>query len=241
MRTSTEHGGSWPGRKRARGGNLYRAGVLGVLQSGSPRLWAYVACSERTVLWRWLWYTFSQVIFSSNGMIQPTNQRGFTLLELLVVIAIVGILVAVVFVALDPAQRFQQARDAIRQNDVQEILSAVKRYQVDHAGDDLAAVAALTAGNIYMVVDGAMALGCDDQNASCDTAVTGDSHCVDLSLLVDQYLDDVPISPLGSVPWDDGSADGERGTGYTLERDANGTIRVRACESGDAAEISAAL
>lgn len=172
-------------------------------------------------------------------MILPKQQRGFTLVELLVVIAIVGILVAVVFVALDPASRFRQARDAVRQNDVQEILSAVKLHQVDNDGAYLASIAALTAGNVYMVVDGAMALGCDDNNASCDTDVTNDTACADLAGLVDQYLDDVPVSPAGAVTWDDGSADGEEGTGYTIERDAQGVIRIRACESEDTTEISA--
>lgn len=168
------------------------------------------------------------------------NQRGFTLVELLVVIAIIGILVAVVFVALDPAQRFQQARDAVRQNDVQEILSAIKLHQVDNDGTYLASVAALTAGSVYLVVDGAMVTGCDDNNVSCDTAVTADGSCVNLAGLVDQYLEDVPVSPAGAVTWDDGSADGEEGTGYTIERDADGIIRVRACESEDTAEITAA-
>ena len=168
------------------------------------------------------------------------SKKGFTLIELLVVIAIIGILVAVVFVALDPATRFAQARDAVRQNDVQEVLSAIKLNQVDNDGDYLASIAAMTAGSVYMVVDGAMALGCDDNNASCDTDVTSDTTCVTLAGFVDQYLNDVPISPSGAVTWDDGSANGEEGTGYTIERDAQGVIRVRACESEDTTEISAA-
>lgn len=168
------------------------------------------------------------------------NQRGFTLVELLVVIAIIGILVAVVFVALDPATRFQQARDAVRQNDVQEILSAIKLHQVDNDGNYLASVAGMTAGQVYMVVDGAaMAAGCDDNNASCDTDVTADTNCVNLAGLVDQYLNSVPVSPAGAVTWDNGDAVGEEGTGYTLERDAQGVVRVRACESEQGAEIVA--
>lgn len=169
---------------------------------------------------------------------QRTNQKGFTLIELLVVIAIIGILVGVVFVALDPATRFEQARDAVRQNDVQEILSAVKLNQVDNEGDYLAAVAATTAGSVYMIVDGAMATGCDDN--ACDTAVASDTACVNLAGLVDQYLEDVPISPAGVTTWDDGSAAGEEGTGYTLERETNGVIRIRSCESEDTTEIEAA-
>ncbi len=173
-------------------------------------------------------------------MPHSSNQRGFTLIELLVVIAIVGILVAVVFVALDPATRFEQARDAVRQNDVQEILSAVKLHQIDNDGDYLAAVAGTTAGSVYLIVDGAMALGCDDNNGTCDTDVTNDTTCVNLAGLVDQYLEDVPVSPAGVVTWDDGSADGEEGTGYTLSRDAEGVIRITACESEDTTAIEAA-
>lgn len=168
------------------------------------------------------------------------NKQGFTLIELLVVIAIIGILVGVVFVALDPATRFKQARDAVRQNDVQEILSAVKLHQVDNSGSYLTSIAATTAGSVYMIVDGSMAAGCDDNNTACDTAVTSDTTCVNLAGLVDQYLEDVPISPAGTVTWDDGSANGEEGTGYTLERETNGVIRIRACESEDTTEIEAA-
>ena len=173
-------------------------------------------------------------------MVNSKRQSGFTLIELLVVIAIIGILVAVVFVALDPATRFAQARDAVRQNDVQEILSGIKLHQVDNDGDYLAAVAGTTAGSVYMIVDGAMVTGCDDNNAACDTDVTGDATCVDLAGLVDAYLEDVSVSPAGTITWDDGSADGEEGTGYTLEREATGTIRIRACESEDTTEIEAA-
>ncbi|MFA4922776.1 MAG: type II secretion system protein [Ignavibacteriaceae bacterium] len=171
-------------------------------------------------------------------MFKAKQQSGFTLIELLVVIAIIGVLVGVVFIALDPATRFEQARDAVRQNDVQEVLSAVKLHQVDNNGSYLAAIAATTAGSVYMIVDGAMAAGCDDN--ACDTAPTSDTTCVNLAGLVDQYLEDVPISPAGVTTWDDGSAAGEEGTGYTLERETNGVIRIRSCESEDTTEIEAA-
>ena len=47
--------------------------------------------------------------YTNNTM---KNSKGFTVVELLVVIAIVGVLVAILFVALDPEQRLQEARDA---------------------------------------------------------------------------------------------------------------------------------
>ncbi|NQV89286.1 MAG: type II secretion system protein [Parcubacteria group bacterium] len=164
-----------------------------------------------------------------------TNLKGFTLIELLVVIAIIGILVAVVFVALDPATRFAQARDAVRQNDVQEILSGVLLYQVDNGGSHLSSINTAATNTVMMISDGAMAAGCDDNNVSCDTAVASDTACVDLSGLVDTYLEDVPVSPAGAVTWDEAT----EGTGYTLEKEANGVIRIRACESEDTTEISA--
>lgn len=161
------------------------------------------------------------------------NQKGFTLVELLVVIAIIGVLVAIIFVALDPATRFKQARDAVRQNDVQEILTAIKPDQVDNGGTYIASIAALTAGEVYMAVNGAtMVEGCDDNNTYCDTAVTDDTSCVNIAgLATEGYLNGVPVSPAGSVTWDDGSGAADEGTGYTISVSTTGIVTVRACES----------
>jgi prepilin-type N-terminal cleavage/methylation domain-containing protein len=168
--------------------------------------------------------------FSKHLM--QTKQKGFTLVELLVVIAIIGILVAIIFVALDPAARFGQARDAVRQNDVQEILSAIKLYQVDNGGAHLASINGLTNGEVYMAVNGAtMGTGCDDNNANCTTNVTSDTNCVDIAGLISGgYLNGMPVSPAGLTTWDDGDTSGEEGSGYTISKDANGIVTVRACE-----------
>jgi prepilin-type N-terminal cleavage/methylation domain-containing protein len=48
---------------------------------------------------------------------------GFTVIELLVVIAIIGVLVSIIFVALDPAARLRSIEEAVRGNDVGEVLS----------------------------------------------------------------------------------------------------------------------
>lgn len=170
---------------------------------------------------------------------QMKETKGFTLIELLIVIAVIAILAAVAFVALDPLTRFRDARDAARVTDVTAILSAVKIDQVDNGGSYLAAITALDDGDVVMIVDGAMDAGCTDNNASCDTNVTAATDCVDLAGLVTEgYLADVPISPAGAVTWDDGDVDGDEGTGYTLQKNANGSITVRSCESENTTEIS---
>jgi prepilin-type N-terminal cleavage/methylation domain-containing protein len=166
------------------------------------------------------------------------NKKGFTLIELLIVIAIIAILAAVIFVALDPLTRFQDSRDSARWQEVSAIANAIQVDQVDNGGTYLTAIDDLTNGSTYMIVDGSMDIGCDDNNTYCDIDVSGDAYCVDLSGLVDEgYLGDVPISSTGDVIWDDGDVDGEEGTGYTLTASSTGIITIRACESENSTEI----
>lgn len=152
--------------------------------------------------------------------------KGFTLIELLIVIAIIAILASVVFVILDPLTRFRDSRDSARWQDVSATLEAVKIDQVDNGGDYHSNVSNLTIGQVYMITDGVVGAGCDDQNAFCDADVNDDDNCVDFSFLVDEgYLGDVAVSPRGEGAWTSNI------TGYTVEREANGALTVRSCES----------
>ena len=56
-------------------------------------------------------------------------KKGFTLVELLVVIGVIGILMAVVLVAVNPARQFAAARDAQRRSDLYSITNAIYQYQ----------------------------------------------------------------------------------------------------------------
>jgi len=143
------------------------------------------------------------------------KSKGFTLIELLIVIAIIIILAAIVFVALNPLQRFQQARNAKRWADITAVLNAVKIDQVDNGGAYMAAITALTEGNYYEI-------GTCTSGASC-TGQAVEAGCVDLAgLVTDGYL--------GSIPTDPQSGTAVQ-TGYYLMKSATGIITVGACEA----------
>jgi len=64
----------------------------------------------------------------------PKKYTGFTLIELLVVIGILGILLAIVLIAINPAAQFAQANNTARNNDVNTVLNAIHQYGADHRG-----------------------------------------------------------------------------------------------------------
>jgi type II secretory pathway pseudopilin PulG len=149
------------------------------------------------------------------------------------VLAIIGILVAVVLTILNPALRLQQSRDAVRQNDVQAILQAIRLHEIDNNGNLLEDIDNLQDYDVYMAVFGSgMGDGCDDNNTYCSSNVSTDTYCVDISDLIQEgFLAEMPISPKGQITWDDGTASGENGSGYTISKTPLDVLTVRACEN----------
>lgn len=155
---------------------------------------------------------------------QKRQTRGFTLVELLVVIGIIVILFAVVLVAIDPAKRLAQARDAVRRQDVRDLVEAMQQYVVDNDGD-VSGLGIDAVEATYQQI-GTAASGCD---AGCGAQTTL-AACVDLSAaLVDEYVSEVPVDPLTGT---------EAISDYYVNISDNGRIEVGACDPEEAADIS---
>lgn len=139
---------------------------------------------------------------------------GFTLIEILLVVGLLAVLSVVVLVALDPAQRFQDTRNARRTTDVQNILTAVHEYVNDTKGSFPAGLDT-TEKQI-----GTATSGCAIATGGCNVA--GATDCLDLSASLAKYLKSMPIDP--------GSGTAAL-TGYSIVRDANNLITIRACSA----------
>lgn len=69
-----------------------------------------------------------------NSPIITLKRKSFTLIELLIVIAILGVLAAAVLVAINPAKRTSQARDAKRKSDIAQVATALETYSIANGG-----------------------------------------------------------------------------------------------------------
>lgn len=157
------------------------------------------------------------------------DRQGFTLIELIIVIAVIAIISAVVFVALDPLKRFEDARDAKRWTDVSAILNAIKVDQVDDGGSYASAISSLTVDRYYVI--GTAASGC---TVTC-TAKTTEAACVDLESGAD---DIVAGGYLAAIPTDPSTGTAAN-TDYYIMRATTGAITVGACDpEGDAISVA---
>ena len=139
------------------------------------------------------------------------KRSAFTLIELIIVIAIIAILAGAIFVAVDPARRLNEARNARRASDVATILDAVRKYQADNEGVHYDEVADMSAGAPYGIGTGPC-LTCP--------AVGGVSSCVDIEDMGSNYLSTVPFDPKGG---------NEDQTLYYMIKEDTGAIIVGAC------------
>ncbi|PSO44030.1 MAG: hypothetical protein BRC23_02250 [Parcubacteria group bacterium SW_4_49_11] len=74
--------------------------------------------------------TFSQIQTPMR-----THSRAFTLLEILLVVAAIGVLAAIVIVAINPQRQLGKVRDAERQSEVGTIKDGLEQYSIDSSGE----------------------------------------------------------------------------------------------------------
>jgi len=143
------------------------------------------------------------------------SKRGLTLIELLLVITIIIILATIILVAIDPAKRLAQARNAKRWDECEAVLNAVLKYMVDNEGDYPSSLDNVTSSSQVL---GTASSGCD---ATC-TAVATVSACVDLSSdLVGAYIAEIPKDPKTGTT---------ANTDYYINKTSDGRITVGACD-----------
>ena len=145
------------------------------------------------------------------------KNSGFTLIELLIVVAIMAILLIVVMVALKPQQRLAETRDTRRALDLNQLLTGIHECIIDKDGLS-ACLGSPTTSEVYEIVSGSTASGCDDV---C-TSVTSDTHCLALDTTLADYFVDIPVDP-GTV------ALGH--TEYQITLYSNGMTVLEACSA----------
>lgn len=150
-------------------------------------------------------------------------QKGFTLIELLVALTIVTILAVSVYVALNPAQRLKDAKDARRATDVENILTAVHQYIVDNKGNATALGLSTTEEQL-----GTAASGCTISNSDCTVTAVA---CRNLATPLAKYLKTIPFDP-------DSTLGSDAQKGYSIQQDANGIVTVKACYTDGTTTIS---
>jgi len=143
------------------------------------------------------------------------KKRGFTLIEILVVIGIIAILAAIVLVSINPAKRFQDARNSQRRANVESILSAIQQNMVDNKG---IFTCPATAGFVL-----------DTTTRTMKYVAAATAGATDIAPCISKYLSVLPVDPSASgAHW---TSVTDYDTEYTVSVNADKQVTVTAPEA----------
>jgi prepilin-type N-terminal cleavage/methylation domain-containing protein len=136
-----------------------------------------------------------------------TNKKGFTLVELLVVISIISLLTTTVFASVNVAQ--EKARDAVRAEQIRQIISAFRQYHLDkgvYPGSDIGLT--LQSNHCLGLNDGSACWGQGDfvPGPHYPTEPAGYAAAYGNTALTNAlapYMSSIPKDPLGTHDYGD--------------------------------------
>ncbi|MBP9801999.1 type II secretion system protein [Patescibacteria group bacterium] len=144
---------------------------------------------------------------------------GFTLIELMIVIALIALLGASVLVAVDPARRIGEARNAVRASDAESIKNALDYYVGEYHSLPVA-LASKADNTNYMI-----AAAGDTSGSTVSCEAVGDIVKVDITNGASNlfnFIPTIPIDPEQSSPYTNGS-------GYYCKKQGNKIIDIKPC------------
>lgn len=148
------------------------------------------------------------------------SREGFTLIELLVVIAIIGILAAVVVLAINPVEMMKKGRDSNRKSDLATLSKAIDIYMTQGVTSVPGGASALQNSFNPTNCCGGTAVTCPALNAVNST--TGGwlvPYAASCGVNLSAYIAKIPLDPSNSATYRyiyETNADADR---YCLEAD----------------------
>jgi hypothetical protein len=118
-----------------------------------------------------------------HARLPARSHTGFMFIELLIVLGIIGIIGTIVIVAINPTKHLCESANAKRHIIVRELGNAVNQYQI----------------RMRRPVIESIVVGEANARPICRHGVTTDTSCVNLDMLVPEYILQIPVDPLETI------------------------------------------